>query len=147
MALPELADDLIERIKGAAPGVSDTALGRELGIHRITVWKYRRLAKQERQEIAREVIAQHVEANIPDALADLADLRLTAKQAYKSSGDARDGSLWLNAIKTTLEYVTPDDATLDAAIEQELGLAQAADEAEAPLSRTAARAERARVVC
>jgi hypothetical protein len=91
-----------------------------LGIHRNTVRKYRKQARQERQEIAREILAQHVQENIPDALKDLTDLRQTVREKYEANGDTRDGQLWLAAIKTTLEYVRPDDTELDAAIDAEL---------------------------
>lgn len=120
MNKPTLDQILIEKIQGASSSVSDTKLGEELRIHRNTVRKYRRQARQERQEAAREIISRHVEANIPDALEDLTKLRQLAQAAYEAKGDSRDGSLWLAAIKTTLEHVRPDDSALDAAIEAEL---------------------------
>lgn len=120
MARNSLDPERIERIQSAPRSVTDAALAAELGVTDRTVRKYRREAREARQEAARAVIAQHVEENVPDALSDLSDLRRIAREKYEGTGDARQGQLWLGAIKTTLEHVTPDDADLDAAIEAEL---------------------------
>jgi hypothetical protein len=128
MPRPQLAPELIEAIKGAPGSEPAEAVAKRVGASVQSVKKYRREARQERQEIARSVVARHVEENIPDALKDLTDLRQLARTTYEGTSDCRDGQLWLSAIKTTLEYVTPDDAALDAEIEREL--AQLADEAE-----------------
>jgi transcriptional regulator with XRE-family HTH domain len=137
MRKPKLPQETIEAIKGAPASETQEAVAERLGVSVPTVKKYRREGRQERQEIAREVVARHVEENIPDALKDLTDLRRLARGTYEVSADPRDGALWLNAIKTTLEHVTPDDAALDAEIEREL--AALADEGEGAPSGPPAR--------
>jgi predicted transcriptional regulator len=120
MPSPEVPAEIAERIRTAPAGTTDTTLARELGIHRNTVRKYRKVGRQEREEIAREVLARHVEENIPDALADLTEIRRLAREVYERTQDPRQGNLWLSAVKTTLEHVSPDAAALDAAIDAEL---------------------------
>lgn len=135
MALrPQTSLEKQERIKSAPQGVTNGQLAEELELSERTVIRYRMEARRERQEIAREVVARHVEENVGDALADLHDLRKLARQKYETAGDSRDGNLWLSAIKTTLEHVKPDDADLDAAITADL------EKLDAARQRTAAAA-------
>lgn len=125
MPKPQTAPDVIDQIKAASFSESHESLSERLGLSVSTVRKYRRELRRDRQDAARSVIAEHVERNIPDALQDLTDLRLKARDTYEGTGDSKDGQLWLAAIKTTLEHVRPDDAALDATIENELaGLAE-----------------------
>jgi DNA-binding transcriptional regulator LsrR (DeoR family) len=134
-----ITEELIEKIEAAGPQITDAQLARDLGIHRNTVRKYRKEARAERQEVAREILAQHVEANIPDALKDLTDLRKIVREKFEATKDPKDGNLWLAAIKTTLEHVAPDDADLDRAIDAELArLAGKVPAAGAPADATAA---------
>lgn len=139
MARPKLAPDVIDAILAAPTSEPPDAVAARLGVSASVVKKYRRDARQERQEVARTILARHVEENIPDALADLTALRQKARTAYETGGDCRDGNLWLAAIKTTLEHVKPDDSELDAAIEREL--AELADRGEAAPPDAAAEPE------
>lgn len=117
----KLTEDDKRFIGGCDPLKFSTAeLAERFGVTEQYIRKFRREAKQERHEIAREVISRHVEENVPDALADLADLRKMARENYEATKNPKDGNLWLGAIKTTLEHVTPDDATIDEAIDAEL---------------------------
>jgi len=131
MPRPRLDPEIAEAIKGAPYSEPSESVARRLGVSERTVQNYRREARGERQEAARGVIAQHVQETVPDALGDLNRLRRLAAQQYEKFCDAKDGALWLNAIKTTLEHVSPDDSAIDAGIEQELarlaGAGQAAD--------------------
>jgi hypothetical protein len=138
MTTQELPEGTIDRIRTAGPEKTDSALARELGIHRNTVRKYRAPARIERQEVAREILAQHVAENIPDALKDLTDLRKRVREKYEEKGDPRDGQLWLAAIKTTLEHVRPDDAYLDDAIEAEMERVAASRQGASPSQAQAA---------
>lgn len=132
MAREKTSDDVIEQIKAAPRTESHEAVAKRLGVSVPTVRKYRKAAREERQEVAREILARHVEENIPDALQDLTDLRRQARNTYEESGDHRDGTLWLHAIKTTLDHVKPDDGELDREIERELAKLADCGEAEAP---------------
>ncbi|MGV3724599.1 MAG: hypothetical protein ACO1SX_27195 [Actinomycetota bacterium] len=143
MAKPRLPQETIEAIKGAPSTETHEALAERLEVSIAVVRKYRREARHDRQEVAREVVARHVEENIPDALADLTALRQKARTAYENTGDSRDGKLWLDAIKTTLDHVKPDDSALDDAIEAEL--ARVADAGQSPAVAAAPRASRAGV--
>lgn len=138
MAERKLSEVDREFIRHSSPKEHPTAeLSRRFGVSEQRIRELRREGRRERHEAARSVIAQHVEDNIPDALADLTVLRVKARAAYESSTDSRDGQLWLAAIKTTLEYVTPDDAELDRAIAAELE-ALASERQEAGTSEGAA---------
>lgn len=132
MALPRLADEKADRIRGASPEITNAQLAAELGVSERSVTRYRKAARKDREEAAREVVARHVEENIPDALADLTDLRRMARSAFEASGDSKDGKLWLDAIKTTLDHVKPDDSAIDAEIERTLAELGHGRKAEAP---------------
>jgi hypothetical protein len=120
MPYPKLPSDVIMAIQGASLTETSDCVGERLGVSGRTVRTYRREARAERQEAAREVLAEHVHVHLPDALADLSELRRRAREAYETSGDARQGTLWLAAIRTTLEHIAPGDADLDAAIQHEI---------------------------
>lgn len=96
-------------------------LGRQHGVSDRMIRYYRKDARQERREIARDVLEKRVEAEMPNALDDLAALRAKAREVYEGSAAAKDGALWLASIKTTLDYLgNPSDDDLDAAIEDGL---------------------------
>lgn len=121
MPRPKLSPDRIRAIQDAPLAERHEAVAQRVGASLPTVRKYRAEARRERQEAARQVIAQHVQETVPGALQDLNDLRSLARENYAAAGhDPRQGQLWLAAIRTTLEHVTPDDAELDATIEREL---------------------------
>src|SRR4051794_12631970 len=111
MGRSRLNPDQIEAIRGdlATPAPE---LARKFGISERQIRNYRRQSREERQELARAVVARHVEEHVPDALADLTTLRTKARAKYETTGDSRDGKLWLETIKVTLDKVTPDDADL-----------------------------------
>lgn len=120
MARPTLAPELVEQIQSAPIRESPESIAARLGVAVGSVKKYRRAGREQRQEAAREIVARHVEENVPDALADLTEIRRLAREVYERTQDPRQGNLWLSAVKTTLEHVSPDAAALDAAIDAEL---------------------------
>lgn len=107
---PRCSPELIEQMRSAPLTESSANLAKRLGLAESTVYRYRRQARLERQEAAREILIEHVRENVPDALQDLTDLRHLARNKYQETGDARDGTLWLNAIKTTVDHVKPAEA-------------------------------------
>ncbi len=125
MPKARLDADLVDAIKSAPSSETHEVVAERLGVSVGVVRKYRRLARQDREEVAREVIARHVESTVNDALEDLNRLRHMAAERYEQTKDPRHGTLWLGAVKTTLEHVKPDDGVLDAAIEAELAAASA----------------------
>jgi hypothetical protein len=124
----KLAPNLIEAIKGAPLTETREAVARRLGVSERTVQNYRAEARAQRAEAARGVLAAHVEVDLPNALADLTDIRRLARANYEASGDARHGTLWLGAVKATLEHVTPA-----------LGTAELDDEIAAEMERLSGR--------
>lgn len=85
--------------------MTDTALAKELGIHRNTVRKYRKAAEAERKEAAKRVLETRVEAAMPNALETMGFVLTTAHEEYKANREAPQGRLALDASVAMLKYL------------------------------------------
>lgn len=112
MPRAQYPQELVELIQSAPPSetheqVSDrlNAAGHETTPR--TVKKWRLAARAARQDAAREILERHVAEHVTDALSDLTELRAQARETYQQEREARNGRLWLDAIRTELEHVKP----------------------------------------
>lgn len=93
MSFQPLSEQAQERIHSASPDVSNAALAEELGVSERTVRRHRKKARDERREVAREVLQDRVEREMPNALAALGDCVRVAHShmlgaAKEEAGDA-----------------------------------------------------------
>lgn len=103
--------EYVELIQNASVEESDRSLVERLGVSINTVKRYRRMAREMRQEAARDHIAVEVGIAVPGALRDLAELRLRAMNDYRVTGDRDAGNIALNAIRITLQHVAPEPSS------------------------------------
>lgn len=134
-----IAPDIADAIRSAPYDEADAALAARLGVGVNTVRRYRAQVREARKQHTQDAIAEHAEAHITDALADLVELRAAARAQYLGSPDdpgkhdPRDGQLWLAAIREELGAVgaEPDVTRRARATEADLiaGIADVLDAA------------------
>jgi hypothetical protein len=101
-----------EAIRSAPPEERTDALAARLNVNRKTVLRYRGEARAEAEEVARAKRAEYTEAHVTDALADLAELRVSAAEEFRAKRGTDAGiawgRLWRAAIHEELAQVGPD---------------------------------------
>lgn len=99
----------IGEIQNAPLDESVESIADRLGVSRAAVKHYRKEAREQRQEVARNHIAAEVGVAVPGALSNLAELRRRAMADYHAYGDPKVGALALAAIEATMRHVRPDE--------------------------------------
>jgi FKBP-type peptidyl-prolyl cis-trans isomerase (trigger factor) len=109
---------IAEQIKSAPYEESHEDVAKRLGVSWATVQRYRQRAREEAEEQARGIRAEHTRQHVTDALTDLADARRMAREDYEGERQPTRLRTWLEAIRLELDQLGPGRMTDQELMEQ-----------------------------
>jgi hypothetical protein len=122
--MPKLLSNATREAIRSAPATERAVdVAARLGCERVSVLRYRAEARAQAEEVSRLKRAEYTEAHVTDALADLAELRVSAAEEFRAKRGTDAGiawgRLWRAAIHEELAQVGPDTWT-DAELQERL---------------------------